>query len=60
MRCAGRVGSMCGPAENGGALALVRDGDIIELDVAGRRLELMVSDAELAARRAGLPLAFWA
>ena len=39
-------------AAAGGALALVRDGDIIELDVAGRRLELMVSDAELAARRA--------
>ena len=39
-------------AAAGGALALVRDGDIIELDVAGRRLELMVSDAELSARRA--------
>jgi dihydroxy-acid dehydratase len=39
-------------AAAGGALALVKDGDIIELDVAGRRLELMVSDAELALRRA--------
>lgn len=39
-------------AAAGGALALVRDGDIIELDVAGRRLELLVSDAELALRRA--------
>lgn len=39
-------------AASGGVLALVRDGDIIELDVAGRRLELMVSDAELASRRA--------
>ncbi|WP_421760879.1 IlvD/Edd family dehydratase [Devosia sp.] len=38
-------------AAAGGALALVKDGDIIELDVAGRRLELMVSDAELALRR---------
>lgn len=35
----------------GGPLALVRDGDMIELDVAGRRLNLDVSDAELAARR---------
>jgi dihydroxy-acid dehydratase len=35
----------------GGPLALVRDGDLIELDVAGRRLELMVTEAELAARR---------
>jgi dihydroxyacid dehydratase/phosphogluconate dehydratase len=39
-------------AAAGGALALVRDGDIIELDVAGRRLELMVTDDELALRRA--------
>lgn len=38
-------------AAAGGTLALVKDGDIIELDVAGRRLELMVSDAELAERR---------
>lgn len=35
----------------GGPLALVRDGDEIELDVDGRRLELCVSDAELADRR---------
>jgi dihydroxy-acid dehydratase len=35
----------------GGPLALVRDGDEIELDVAGRRLTLHVPDAELAARR---------
>jgi dihydroxy-acid dehydratase len=36
----------------GGPLAFVRDGDLIELDVAARRLELKVSDAELAMRRA--------
>jgi dihydroxy-acid dehydratase len=36
----------------GGPLALVRDGDMIELDVAGRRLHLDVSDEELAKRRA--------
>ena len=36
----------------GGPLALVRTGDEITLDVAGRRLELHVSDAELAARKA--------
>ena len=36
----------------GGPLALVRDGDWIELDVAARRLHLDVSDAELAARKA--------
>jgi dihydroxy-acid dehydratase len=36
----------------GGPLALVRDGDIIELDVPARRLELKVGTDELARRRA--------
>ena len=36
----------------GGPLAFVRDGDLIELDVEARKLELKVSDAELAERRA--------
>jgi dihydroxy-acid dehydratase len=36
----------------GGPLALVRDGDLIELDVAARRLSLLVSEEELARRKA--------
>jgi dihydroxyacid dehydratase/phosphogluconate dehydratase len=36
----------------GGPLALVRDGDEIELDVPNRRLNLRVPDEELARRRA--------
>ena len=36
----------------GGPLALVHTGDLIELDVAQRRLHLLVSDEELARRRA--------
>lgn len=36
----------------GGPLALVKDGDLIELDVPARRLHLDVSDAELGARKA--------
>ncbi len=36
----------------GGPLALVEDGDLVRLDVAERRLDLVVSDEELAARRA--------
>jgi L-arabonate dehydrase len=36
----------------GGALALVENGDMIELDVEQRRLHLDVSDEELAKRRA--------
>ena len=38
-------------AAAGGPLALVKNGDMIELDVAKRRLHLDVSDAELAKRR---------
>ncbi len=36
----------------GGPLAFVHDGDLIELDVAARKLELKVDAAELAKRRA--------
>jgi dihydroxy-acid dehydratase len=36
----------------GGPLGLVRDGDLIELDIAERRLTLAVDDDELAKRRA--------
>jgi dihydroxy-acid dehydratase len=36
----------------GGPLALVRDGDMIELDVPARRIEMKVDAAELARRRA--------
>jgi L-arabonate dehydrase len=39
-------------AAAGGPLALVRNGDLIELDVARRKLHLHVSDEEVAARRA--------
>src|SRR5213594_3654560 len=39
-------------AAAGGPLALVQSGDMIELDVARRRLHLHVSDAELGRRRA--------
>lgn len=38
-------------AAAGGPLALVRDGDLISLDVPNRRLDLLVDDAELAIRQ---------
>jgi dihydroxy-acid dehydratase len=38
----------------GGPLALVRDGDTIELDVEQRRLDLVVDEDELSRRRAAL------
>ncbi|HEY2627730.1 MAG TPA: dihydroxy-acid dehydratase, partial [Usitatibacter sp.] len=48
----GTVVLHCAPeAAAGGPLALVRDGDLIELDVAKRKLHLHVSDDELAKRR---------
>ena len=37
----------------GGPLAFVHDGDLIDLDVAARKLELVVDDEELSRRRAG-------
>lgn len=42
---------VCPEAALGGPLALVREGDWIELDVEARRLHLDVSDEELARRR---------
>jgi dihydroxy-acid dehydratase len=43
---------VCPEAAIGGPLALVRDGDTITLDVPSRRLDLDVSEEELATRRA--------
>ncbi|MEI7786921.1 MAG: dihydroxy-acid dehydratase, partial [Betaproteobacteria bacterium] len=39
-------------AAAGGPLAVVRNGDMIELDVPKRRLQLLISDEELASRLA--------
>ena len=39
-------------AAAGGPLAVVKNGDLIELDVAQRRLQLLIDDAELARRLA--------
>ena len=36
----------------GGPLALVQDGDMVRLDVPNRTLDMLVSDEEIAARRA--------
>jgi dihydroxy-acid dehydratase len=42
-------------AAAGGPLALVRDGDVIRLDVSARRLDLLVPEDELGRRRDELP-----
>ena len=46
------VGHICPEAADGGPLALVEDGDAIEIDIPNRRLELCVSEEDLAARQA--------
>ena len=48
------IGHVSPEAAAGGALALVQDGDTIEIDIPGRRLSLAVSEAELAERREAL------
>jgi dihydroxy-acid dehydratase len=40
----------------GGPLGLVRNGDLIRLSVKERRLDLLVDEAELAARREAMPI----
>jgi dihydroxy-acid dehydratase len=42
-------------AAAGGPLGLVRDGDRIRISVSESRLDLLVDEAELAARRAAMP-----
>jgi dihydroxy-acid dehydratase len=46
------VGHVCPEAADGGPIALVEDGDEVEIDIPGRRLDLLVSEADLALRRA--------
>jgi dihydroxy-acid dehydratase len=45
------VGHVAPEAAHGGPIALVRDGDVITLDTEERRLQVEVSEAELAKRR---------
>jgi dihydroxy-acid dehydratase len=53
----GSVVLHCSPeAAVGGPLALVQDGDFIELNVPERRLELLVAESELAIRKANIRL----
>ncbi|MBN1661674.1 MAG: dihydroxy-acid dehydratase [Anaerolineae bacterium] len=47
------VGHISPEAAEGGPLAIVRDGDLITVDIPNRRLDLHLSDAEIQARLAG-------
>ena len=46
------IGHVCPEAAVGGPIALVEDGDIIEIDIPANTIKLIVSDEELAKRRA--------
>jgi dihydroxy-acid dehydratase len=47
------IGHIAPEAVDAGPVAFVRDGDLIRVDIAARSLDLLVDDAELAARREG-------
>ncbi|WP_316318334.1 dihydroxy-acid dehydratase [Clavibacter michiganensis] len=47
------IGHMAPEAVDAGPIAFVRDGDRIRVDIAARTLDLLVDEAELAARREG-------
>ncbi|XBH21875.1 dihydroxy-acid dehydratase [Jonesiaceae bacterium BS-20] len=48
------IGHVSPEAASGGAIALIEDGDIIDIDIPTRGLSLRVDDETLAARRAAL------
>jgi dihydroxy-acid dehydratase len=45
------IGHISPEAAAGGTIALVRDGDLIEIDIPARSIRVLLSDAELAKRR---------
>ncbi|WP_300158323.1 dihydroxy-acid dehydratase [Solidesulfovibrio sp.] len=47
------IGHVSPEAADGGPIALVRDGDVIDIDIPGRKLEVRLDAAELETRRAG-------
>ncbi|SCZ26247.1 dihydroxy-acid dehydratase [Afifella marina DSM 2698] len=53
------IGHASPEAAEGGAIGLVRDGDMIEIDIPNRTINLLVDDAELASRRAEQDKAGW-
>lgn len=49
------IGHVSPEAAAGGAIAAIRDGDVIRIDIGGRRLDLQVSEPEIRHRLAALP-----
>ena len=48
------IGHVSPEAAEGGAIGLVEEGDMVEIDIPGRTLNLAVSEAELSRRRAAM------
>lgn len=46
------IGHVSPEASEGGPIGLLHDGDVIDIDIAARRLDVLVPEGELAARRA--------
>ena len=44
------IGHVCPEAIEGGPIAIVQDGDMIEIDIDNRSLNLLISDDEIKAR----------
>jgi dihydroxy-acid dehydratase len=53
------IGHVSPEAASGGPIGLVREGDIIEIDIPARSMHLKVSDAELETRRAAQDAKGW-
>jgi dihydroxy-acid dehydratase len=53
------LGHVSPEAADGGTIGLVREGDIIEIDIPNRRVHLAVADDELACRRTAQDVAGW-
>jgi len=45
------IGHISPEAASGGDIALVQDGDLIEIDIPGRKLNVLITDDELSSRR---------
>jgi dihydroxy-acid dehydratase len=45
------IGHVSPEAAEGGAIGLVQEGDLIEIDIPGRRIQLAIDESELARRR---------
>jgi len=54
------IGHVSPEAAAGGAIGLVEDGDIVRIDIPGRSIDVALSDAELAERRAAQDARGWA